>query len=488
MTSPQAAEIAVPVSAGPAAPPTPRPPAPRLGHLALITYALAAFGPGMLSMPMMAYVPQLYAKEFGINLAALGGVLVSLRVLDAVTDQLMGYISDRTRTRWGARKPWIVGGGFLCLIAAFFLLKPHGAVGLVYLVAWKALYDLGFTMIDINQQSWGAELTTDYAQRSKITGTKAIVAQLGSLSNYVLPIAIAWFGFTQSSAYSIGMLGYFFLAAAVVFPLTIGIGFLFAPKGIELPGKRPELIGFLKSVRSNKPLWIYIASFTLCGMGMGILQIIFTFYDGYLKLGAWYPYLMTIFAITLAASMPLWIWASGRFGKHRSYVVAVTISSLAMQGYWFVNPATMTMETILAISVVVVVFIGAGASAIVVISPAILADVADYGRLRTGEQRTGGYFAFYLLTNKVALAIGSGSAFLLLSLFGYDARAGAVNDATAAFGMLFTVALLPAILKIGGALVIWRFPIDQRRHSLIQRRIAQLEEREAAAQLPLAPL
>ncbi|QVM83918.1 MFS transporter [Novosphingobium decolorationis] len=455
--------------------------------VALITFALAAFGPGLLQMPMMAYVSQLYAKEFGIDLAALGGVLVTLRVFDAVTDQLMGYVSDRTRTRWGARKPWIVAGGLLCLIASFFLLRPSGPVGLVYLVAWKALYDFGFTMIDINQQSWGAELTTEYKARSKITGAKAIVTQLGSLGNYVLPIAVAWFGLSESSAYSIDMLAYFFVAAAVIFPVTIGISFFFAPKGIALPAKRPELIGFLKSVRSNKPLWIYLASFTLCGMGMGILQIIFTFYDGYLKLGAWYPYLMTVFAITMAASMPLWIWAAGRFGKHKSYVVAVTISSLAMQGYWFVDVATMSLDTILAISFVVIVFIGAGASAIVVISPAILADVADYGRLRTGEQRTGGYFAFYLLTNKVALAIGAGAAFLLLSLFGYDARADATNDATAAFGMLFTVALLPAILKIGGALIIWRFPIDQRRHAVIQRRIVQLETRQLEARMPLAP-
>lgn len=452
-----------------------------IGTNTLIFFSLAAFGPGLLTMPLTAYVPQIYAREFGINLAALGGVIVALRVFDAVTDQIIGYLSDRTRTRWGARKPWIAAGGMLAVFAAYFLLQPPGGIGLIYLVAWKALYDLSDTMMEINHQSWGAELSSNYATRSRISGFRAIAKQLGSLSNYVLPIAAAAAGLVATSAFTLEMLHYMFLAALVIFPLTMGLSLWRAPKGSQLPSKPPNLIGFVKSVRTNRPLWLYIMSFTLSGMGLGVLQIIFTFYDGYLNLGSWYPYLMTVFALTMACTMPLWIWLANRLGKHRAYVVAVIISSLAMQGYWFVDVETMAMQQILAMSFVIVFFIGAGSSAILVISPAILADIADYGRLKTGEQRTGGYFAFYMLTNKIAMAVGAGGAFILLELFGYDARAGATNDGTAAFGMLFTVALLPAILKIGGALMIWHFPIDQRRHAIIQRRIAANEARRQRA-------
>jgi Na+/melibiose symporter-like transporter len=162
-----------------------------------------------------------------------------------------------------------------------------------------------------------------------------------------------------------------------------------------------------------------------------------------------------------------------RIGKHRAYVVSVVIVSLATQGYWFLDPDTLTQEFIVSVSMVIVFFIGMGASAVMVLSPAILADVVDYGRLRTREQRTGSYYAFYMLTSKIATAIGAGMAFLLLSAFGYDASAGAVNTGTAAFGILFTVAVLPAILKIGGGLIIWNFPIDRRRHAIIERRLLQ---------------
>jgi Na+/melibiose symporter-like transporter len=428
---------------------------------------------------MTSYVPQLYAKEFGISLGALGAALVILRIVNAFTDQLIGYISDRTRTRWGARKPWIAVGATLTLVAAFFLLRPPPIVGLTYLIVWKVVYDFAYTVTDINYTSWGAELSPDYNTRSRITGMRALFSQIGNIGNDVLPIIVFWIGLTASSAYSIKVLTYFFFVAIVVIPLTTGYSLLRAPRGRPLPSERPNLRGFLKSVSKNKPLLMYVVCFMLCGMGLGVLSIIFTFYDGFLKLGAWYPYLMTVFALTMAGAVPVWTWAAQKIGKHICFFWAMTISSLAMQGYWFINPQTMGLNAILAISFVVVFLIGAGASALIVVSPSILADIADYGRLKTGEQRTAGYYAFYMLTNKIATAIGAGGAFMLLDAFGYDARAGAVNTGWAAFGILFTVALLPAVIKITGASIMLRFPIDERRHGIIQRRLAQLDARKA---------
>jgi GPH family glycoside/pentoside/hexuronide:cation symporter len=443
----------------------------------IVAYGLAAFGPGLLLSPMTMYVPQLYAKEFGISLAALGAALVALRFVNAFTDQIIGFLSDRTRTRWGARKPWIVAGAALTLVAAFFLLRPPPIVGLTYLILWKIVYDLAYTITDINYTAWGAELSSDYNMRSRITGTRGFVNQIGNLANDALPIIVFMLGLTASSAYSIETLSYFFVVAVVVIPLTTGYSLWRAPRGIPLPAERANLLGFIRSVRHNKPLWLYVASFMLGGIGLGVLQIIFTFYDGYLKVGAWYPYMMTVFALTMTGSVPIWAWTAQRLGKHRTYVLSVFISSMAMQGFWFVDPLTMSQGMVVAIGMVIVIFIGIGASATIVVSPAILADVVDYGRLKTGDQRTGGYFAFYMLTSKIAMAIGAGGAFMLLAAFGYDAKAGAVNTGWAAFGIMFTVAIMPAIFKLTGAAIMWNFPIDRRRHAIIQRRLQQRAER-----------
>ncbi|HZU64915.1 MAG TPA: MFS transporter [Novosphingobium sp.] len=451
----------------------------KLSRADLVTYGLAAFGPGLLQSPLTLYVPQLYAKVYGIPLAALGTALVVLRIVNAFTDQLVGYISDRTRTRWGARKPWIAVGAALTLVAAFFLLRPGPEVGLAYLVGWKIVYDFAYTVTDINYTAWGAELSPEYAMRARITGIRGFVFNIGNLCNDALPIILAWAGLVATSAYSVPVLGYFFVVAVVVIPTTTAFSLARAPRGVALPPERPDFWSFLRSVRGNRPLWLYLGAFCLGGMGLGVLQLMFTFYDGYMRMGAWYPWLMTVFAITMAFTTPVWSWLAGRIGKHRAYVVSVVIVSLATQGYWFLDPVGMSKTLVVGVSMVIVFFIGMGASAVLVLSPAILADVVDYGRLKTRQQRTGGYYAFYMLTSKISMAIGAGLGFMALSAFGYNAKAGAVNTGTAAFGMLFTVALMPAILKVGGGLVIWNFPIDRRRHRIIERRLATLAARAA---------
>jgi Na+/melibiose symporter-like transporter len=440
-------------------------------------YGWAAFGPGLLYTPMLLYVPQLYAKNFGISLAALGAALVALRIINAFTDQVIGFISDRTRTRWGARKPWILFGAGLTVFASFFLLRPPPMATLFYLIAWKLVYDLAYTVTDINFTAWGADLSSDYDTRSRINGMRGFVYQIANLGNYLLPIATAWLGLTRTSAYTLGTLNYFFIVAAVIIPLTTAYSLLKAPAGRPLPVERPDLAGFFRSVRHNRPLWLYLASFMLTGVGQGMSQIMFTFYDGYLRLGAWYPYLMSVFALVLVAAVPMWATLAQRLGKHRAFVLSAIVSSLSMQGFWLIDPATMSTQLVVGISFVIVILLGSSAGALIVISPAILADVADFGRFKTGEQRTGSYYAFYMLTSKIAMAIGAGIAFMLLSAFGYNARAGAVNTGMAAFGILFTVALLPGVLKCAAAAMIWKFPIDRRAHAIIERRLAQRDAR-----------
>ena len=108
----------------------------------IAAYSTAAFATMFLSQPIISFVPQLYAKELGVSLAGLGAVLFAGRILNALVDQLVGYLSDRTRTIWGARKPWIVAGATLTVIGAFFLLRPPPGVGLLYFFAWRLVYDV----------------------------------------------------------------------------------------------------------------------------------------------------------------------------------------------------------------------------------------------------------------------------------------------------------------------------------------------------------
>lgn len=452
----------------------------------IVAYSLMAVATTFLSQPILSFVPQLYAKEFGIGLAGLGAVLFFGRIFDAVIDQAIGYLSDRTRSRWGARKPWVVAGATLTVIAAFFLLRPPPGIGLLYFFVWRLIYDVAAAMQNISHTAWGAELSDEYDQRSRIVAFRGFASQFGSVLNDFLPILVAMVGLAASSAYSMEMMGYFFLVALIGVPLTTLITVTGAPQGHALPPERPALRGLFTSVRRNRPFWLYLASFVTTGIGLGVLQLMFTFYDGYLKLGAWFPYIMTAFSFATMAAIPFWTWLSTRIGKHRAYSLSMVVASLAMNGFWLVTPGVTPESTVVVLAFAVLIVMGIGVAATMVLPAAILADVVDYGTLRTGEVRTGSYFAFHLLTTKVAMAAGAGLGFMALAAFGYDAKAGAVNDATAQFGMMFTLVAAPTVLKIAGALMLWNFPIDHRAHDIIRRRLDARERRATAAAPPAA--
>jgi GPH family glycoside/pentoside/hexuronide:cation symporter len=447
----------------------------------IAAYSVASFAAMFLIQPVTNFIPQLYAKELGLSLAGLGTVIFVGRFVDAVSDQVLGYLSDRTRSRWGARKPWIAGGSTLMLIAAFFLMRPPPAIGLVYFFVWRLVYDMSSTMLTLNYSAWGAELSDDYHTRSRIVAFRGFVGQAGALLNDVIPIAVAAIGLTANSAFSMKMMGYTFLVALVTIPITTAVSLIKAPQGVPMPAERPGLSGMLKTLQVNKPFWSYLACFITTGLGLGVVQLIFTFYDGYLKVGKYYPYMMVAFSITIALAIPLWAWMSRAIGKHRAYAVSMFLVCLVTNGFWFIHPGVQSQTTVVAFATLVVIVMGIGVSATLVLPPSILADVIDYGTWKTGVVRTGSYFAFYLLTTKIAMAVGAGLGFMSLAAFGYSAKAGAVNGPQANFGMMFTIVLIPTVLKVAGSLMLWNFPLDQRRHAIVSRRLEQRVARKMAA-------
>ena len=440
----------------------------------IAAYSIAAFAIMFLSQPVTAFVPQLYAKEFGFSLGALGMVLLAGRIIEAFNDQLFGFLSDRMRSkRWG-RKPWIAAGATLMVIAAFFLLKPPPGIGLVYFFIWRVIYDMSATMQNINYSAWGAELSDDYHTRSRVTAFRGFSSQMGSVLNDLLPIIVAWIGLTASSSYSMEMMGYFFLVALVTIPLMTAASLIGAPKGVApVSTERPNIAGLYKAVKTNRPFWVYLGCFIMTGFGLGALQLMFTFYDGYLKVGQWYPYMMTAFSIVTVVAIPFWTWLSKKIGKHRAYSLSMILASLSMNLFWLVNPDTLPVEVVAMFATGVVVIMGIGVAASMVLPAAILADVIDYGTWKTGIVRTGSYFAFYLLTTKIASAIGAAAGFMALQAFGYDAKAGAINDDLAKFGIMVVVVLVPTILKVTGSLMLWNFPLDERRHGILAKRLRQ---------------
>lgn len=454
----------------------------------LISYSSMAFAPAMFYLIISAMLPQLYAKELGLALTQIGIALLSIRVCDAFLDQIVGILSDRTRTRFGARKPWIVVGTAITVVACYFLFMPPKDVGIAYFAFWRIVYDIGWTMSSIAFSAWGAELTTSYADRSRINGYSGISSNAAIILKNIAPIVLFWLGITETSAFSMEMFKYLFWMCLPIIVIITAVCVTITPVGVHQPRERPDLLSLLRSVRGNMPFWYYLAGFLVASLAGGIASLLFTFYDSYLKLGPWYPYLMMGFGVVTVLAIPLWVKLANRFGKHRAYAASLFAQTLAMQSFWLIRPEQHSQATVALIGACILFLIAAATACVAVAPPAILGDVVDYDRWRTGVSRAGSYFAFQSLTMKIAMAVGTSAGFILLDVFHYDVKAGAINTPEATSGLLVTVLLVPGILNVIGGLILWRFPLDERRHAILQRRLARHKALADAAEVEAAQL
>lgn len=431
----------------------------------LLAYSVTSLASNLVVVPVTAVLPAFWAKNTGATLASIGAVLVASRVFDAVSDQLLGFLSDRTRSRLGARKPWMIAGALVTMLAVAFLFRPGPEATTVDFAVWAFLFYLGWTMINIPYTAWGAELSTDYKERSRIVTYRSVVGSAGGVLFLAAPLLLP-FETTEMTAEVLEVVAW---AAIGLMPVAIAVTVVGVPTTPSSATQPASLRTLLSSIRGNRPFLRYLAAFVLGAIQLGFYAtLLFLFIDSYLGIGDKFSYVMASTAFVAWVSTPLWLRIANRWGKHRPWAFSWAASAAVLFGFWFVEPGPSSFVPTLVISCLY----GALGSCSAVTPPSILADVIDYDILKTGEDRAGNYFAFHLLVIKAAVAVSGGLAFILLDLFGFDPQAE-VHDATARFGMLFCFVLLPNTLQVLSAWVVWNFPLDERRQRIIRRRLDQ---------------
>ncbi|MFQ3622294.1 MAG: MFS transporter, partial [Acetobacteraceae bacterium] len=163
----------------------------RLSPRILAAYALPAFPLAILGLPLNVYLPAFWGETMGLGLSAVGAVLLATRLIDGVTDPLVGWLSDRTRTRFGRRRPWIAAAGLVAAPAVWLLLVPPEGAGAAHLFVCASLVYLGWTMINVPHSAWGAELSTDYNERTRITSWREAATIGGIVASALVPALIA---------------------------------------------------------------------------------------------------------------------------------------------------------------------------------------------------------------------------------------------------------------------------------------------------------
>lgn len=427
-------------------------------------FALPALPHAFISLPLSVVIPTFYAANTTVTLTQIALVATVSRLADAFIDPVIGILSDRTRSRLGRRKPWLMAAALMCAISVFFLFQPPADAGIAYFGIWAFILYIGFSFFEIPRNAWSTELSRNYMERSRIQTFVAVFNISGSLLFWVLPLLL--YSLTQTTAItgtSLTAIGWLY---AVLMPAAVIMAAIMVPNGHAPPPATSTFRSFMVALGRNKPLWIYFTAICFWGLGQGMyLSMIMIFLTDYVKLGTTFPFLMILFFVVQIAAMPIWLKIISRFGKHKAWAAGMTCDVLSRPLILFFIGQEVSL-----VPMVVLLCFGAFMNAPSNAAPAaILGDVIDYDILKTGKDKAGKYFAFNTLIIKAAMAGGAGAGLAIIGASGY--QIGATNSETAKTSLLICYFLLPAIGLLLASLVIRRFPITRARQDIIRRRI-----------------
>jgi len=456
----------------------------RISWRTALAYGAPGIGAGYMTLMLGLYVMKFATDVLLIAPAVMGIIFSVSRIWDAISDPLAGYLSDRTRSRWGRRRVWLaasllpVGATFIMVFAPPTDLSGAGLVG------WMAIAIIGFysalTILLVPHLALGAELSTDYHERSRLFGMRHAFFTLGSI------LALVSFFFLiraeQQSATAVRALAF----ELAVFAALVMMGLIaFAAWRLR---ERPEyqsrpiaapLRAFADVWRNPHARLLIIVTF-IENIGAAAIGVL-TLYVAQYVIGApqWAPFVILCYMIPSTLSVPLWLPLARRFGKIRLWMFSMILTGLsfgAIFGLLWIE----TLEARLAYIMVAAVLAGLAAGCGGTIAPSIQGDVIDWDEYTTGERKEGSYFAAWNFVFKSAAGV-----MLLLTGFMLDLSGFVPNQPqtqTVQIAILTLYALFPLVCYAIGTLLFTRFRLDEAAHGEIRAAIDARRETPPKAQ------
>lgn len=414
-------------------------------------YALPAFVLAFPTIPVFVLLPSFYAESLGLGLATVGGVLFAVRVLDVISDPLLGWLSDRIPIAWGQRKLPMAIGGLIGAPALIFLFSPPQDVSALYLFSWAALLYLAWTAVQIPYLAWSAELATSYQARSRLNANREGAGLLGILAIGGIGVLLA----DQPESNRLATSAWLTAGAGV---LTFILALKFVPQGRHL--SRPESHKPATKPWRNTLFVRVLGAWFLNGLANGLPAVTLPLYITYILQGSdqdQSQFLM-IYFLCAVLGIPLWITLAKRFSKHRLWSASMIFACAVFAIVPFLDSGNLIAFGIIC------ALTGLALGSDLALPPAIQADCADWDRYRFKVNRLASLYAYWSMATKLALGLAVGLAFPILDWMGLEA--GTAQGKTA---LIVIYALCPIVLKITAVALMWSFPLTARKHYALQR-------------------
>jgi GPH family glycoside/pentoside/hexuronide:cation symporter len=434
----------------------------------IATSICLGFGVGTVGVSIMlngvtVYFPAYMSTVLGHDVAIAGYLLMVTKLYDAVADVFIGMLSDRTRSRWGRRRPYLLGGALLSAVSFVMIFSPPDFANEyipLYMFIALIIYSTGYSLFAVPYMAMPSEMTESKYERSRLLSFRTVFVSIGQLLAMAGTAGIiSWGGGGEFGYMLMGWTMGLVIGTAM---LTSFLGTAKVP-ALEVSKEKPTLtLESLKLMAKNRPFMLivgakifqFLAFASLATTGLLFkLNVLLIGYAGQMQLAI-------VQNITTAASMPFWLWMERWLGKRDAYLVAMATMAAGSLS-WLTADSTITLWGIIWRGLLA----GIGSGGMILLSISMFSDSLAHDRALTGVRREGLLASVISLIETGAFAIGVAAVGAYLSFANYVPTTGGQiieQPDSAVNALYFCFAILPVIFFICNAVCISFYNIGGR--------------------------
>ena len=433
-----------------------------------LAYGWGSLGNNIVYGFVATYLAVFYTEVIGIAAGAASVLFLVVRVVDAVLDPIMGMIADRTSTRWGRFRPYLLFTPpvlAVLTVAAFSIPQLDSTTTLVLAYLSYLLWGISFTVMDVPYWSMSAALTLDARDRTSLVMVPRTMASVGFIGVNIITLPlVSLFASGGSDQRGWQVVAALYAGTAMILTWTT---FFRVHERVDAPSA--EHYGLKEMGRlfaKNTPLQLILVTMLLTEIAFTVRSIIPVYYLTYnFDAAGMVPVFIGIFAIaTLLGSLASPLLAS-RWGKRGAAVAGIAVAAVASVGAWLSGYDSLTP----VLCWMAVAGLGYGVTNITLVS--MLTDTVEYGHWRTGRRTEGLIFSSNIFKTKIASAFGASFALGVLAVFGYVA--GQEQTRSTLDGLHLTMTVLPGVLGALAAVPLIWYSLSEKRHAEIVHELSE---------------
>lgn len=441
----------------------------RLPWYVKLAYGSTDFGFAFTDSAIAVVYMIFLTNVIGLSLEAVFIITLVRMTWDYINDPIIGFLTDRTRSRWGRRRPYLLFGVIPYGIAFTMLwwqppIQAELGQIIYYAAAWL-IYDTILTLVSMPYFALTPELTQDYDERTSLTSYRMAFSIIGSLVAYT-----AWLGLIgprspENSGHIFAMASIFGALSALPMLFTF---FATHEKQAYVEQDRPSLHESLKAARTNRPFLFAAGIFLFTWTAISIIEptlLYFLKYRMNLPDDTADIVAGTVFISALVV-LPFWLWISKKTDKRKSYIAGMIFFSAVMCTLIFISP-TLGFPIVIILAALA----GVGVSAVHVLTWAMIPDAVEVDELNSGHRHEGIFYALVTLFRKISASVAVSLIPLVWKWSGYVADAPQQEE-SAITAIRIMVGPVPSLFLLGGIIFAVFYPLTRQAHEETRAKIA----------------